>query len=352
MKNTPVKMRKAKRFAICTFFLFFTFYFLSVSGCNKSLQMPPWGFDVPAISDINEVRAEAVRIVREGLADDNPLTRANAVEVIAATREIKLMPKVQRLLKDEFVPVRFAAALAVGDMEYRMGENRVAQLLKDKDENVRIAAAYALNKLGHSESFKILRRAIASDDKTVRANAALLLGKIGDKSQLKFLYWALRRKDSDDKVRFNAVQAIAMLGDERIYPKLWTMLISAYHDDRVIGIQSMGTLGTNEARNALITMLDDDVLEVRLAAAEQLGALGEGTGVPEVLDVFEKNLTAGLDRQDRERIYVRTALAIGRIGTASLTKFLPQLLADESKFVQLAAAKAVFQCRKAETARQ
>jgi HEAT repeat protein len=36
-------------------------------------------------------------------------------------------------------------------------------------------------------------------------------------------------------------------------------------------------------------------------------------------------------------------MAIGQIRTPSLTKFLPELLKDESKFVRIAAAKAVLQ---------
>jgi len=199
-----------------------------------------------------------------------------------------------------------------------------------------------MSKLGSGSDFGLVREAIISRDQTVRANAALLLGKSGDKNTLKFLYWALQHKDSDFKVRFQAAEAIAMLGDERIYPKLWTMLISKYADDRVVGIKAMGALGTEQARDALITALGDRVLEVRLAAAEQLGTLGDTTGEPEVLDVFTKNLTAGRDKKSLEFVNVLTALAIGRIGTPRLTRFLPQLLQNESKFVRIAAAKAVF----------
>ena len=154
----------------------------------------------------------------------------------------------------------------------------------------------------------------------------------------------MRDEDSDDKVRFNAAEAIARLGDERIYLKLWSMLISAYHDDRVFGIGAMGALGTLKARDALITMLDDDVPAVRLAAAEKLGMLGDTSGEFEVLEVFRSNLAAQLDRGGVERVNVRMALAIGEIGTPALIELLPQMLDSESKFVRLAAAKAVFQC--------
>jgi HEAT repeat protein len=134
-----------------------------------------------------------------------------------------------------------------------------------------------------------------------------------------------------------------MLGDEKIFPKLWSMLISAYADDRVTGIRAMGALGTEEAKNALIGKLDDDILEVRLVAAEQLGVFRNPIGEPKVLEVFEKKLTRTLDKQASERTYVLTALAIGQIRTPGLRKFLPQLLENESKFVRIAAAKAVFQ---------
>jgi len=339
-----IKPMKAKgKFSLFTFyFLIFTFYFLVVVGCDKPFWTPV--HRPPAVS-VDDLVPEATRIVQQGLADENPYVRGNAIEVVATTGQIRLMPKVQQLLENDFVnPVRFTAAVAVGDMEYRLGEKSLRPLLNDPDENIRIAAACALSKLSSFDSFDYLRKAIASDDQMVRANAALLLGKSGDERALKFLYIVLRREDSDDIVRFNAAESIAMLGDEWIFPRLWAMVMSTYADDRIMGIRAMGALGTAKAKDVLITKLDDDILVVRLAAAEQLGMLGDTTGEPEVLDVFKKNLTARLNKEQTEHVNMFAALAIGRIGTASLTRFLPQLLGDESKFVRIAAAKAVFQC--------
>jgi HEAT repeat protein len=315
---------------------------LFIYGCGEPSQVRS---DYPDTVYIGDIASEAKQIIRDGLADDDPRVRANSIEVVADARAIKLMPKVQRLMKDDYVPVRFLAALAAGDLEYSLARREIGRLLEDEDESVRIAAAYAMAKFGSPDSLEPVRKAISSSDQSVRANAALLLGKSGDRSVLKFLYWALRRKDSNDKVRFNAVEAIARLGDERIYPKLWAMLISTYHDDRVSGVVAMGTLGTVEAKNALITMLDDDVLEVRLATAGQLGMLGENIGEAEVLDVFRKNLLSGGSKKDVERIKVLTALAIGQICTEPVREFVPLLLRDESEYVRIAAAKAVFQCK-------
>jgi len=311
-------------------------------GCNESLRTAT-DLLPPSVS-ADKLIPEALQIIEAGLADADPQIRANAIEAAADAKQIMLMPKVQRLLEDEAVPVRFLAILAVADLEYYLAKSQIQKLLNDSNENIRIAAAYAMTKLGHPEHLKIFRDAIASDDQTVRANAALLLGKSGNPDALKLLYWALQRKDSSDKVRFNAVEAIAMLGDERILPKVWAIAYSGYADDRIVGIRALGALKTVKAKDVLITKLDDDILEVRLAAAGQLGKLRDSTGEPEVLEVFEKNLTASLDKKDLERVKVLTALAIGQIGTETLKKYLPQLLKDESKTVRIAAAKAVLQC--------
>ncbi len=320
--------------------LLFSYLMVFAFGCDESLQTTSGDYNV---TNINTSWAKALRIIEAALADNDPLIRSRAIEVVASTRQLKLMPQVLRLQNDKSMPVRFAVALAVGDLEYSPAKRSLNQLLNDNNANVIIAAAYAMSRLGSFEHLQVLRKGAKSNDQTVRANAALLLGKSGDKSSLKLLWQILQDKNSDDRVVYQSTEAIAMLGDEKIFPKLWSMLISAYADDRVTGIRAMGALGTEEAKNALIGKLDDDILEVRLVAAEQLGVFRNPIGEPKVLEVFEKKLTRTLDKQASERTNVLAALAIGQIRTPRLRKFLPQLLENESKFVRIAAAKAVFQ---------
>ncbi len=314
-----------------------------VVGCNEMVQTGKYSDE----TSLRRLLPQANKIVHDGLLDEDPRVRTNAIEVVATTDRTQFMPIVERLLTDEIVPVRFSAALAAGDTKYRDAKRTLNTLYKSSDENTRLAAAYALYKLGDKNKLPAFGQAISSKDMAVRANAVFLLGKCGDKSSLTPLYWAKDDVDSDDKVRFQAAEAIAKLGDERIYPKLWTMILNINADDRILGLRAMGALGTELARGALTTALSDsnEVLEVRLVAAEQLGQLGYPDGEAEVLRVFTKNLTANMDKNDAERVNVLTALAIGQIRTANLTKYLPKLLKDRSKLVRLAAAKAVFQCQ-------
>ncbi len=319
------------------------FLMIIILGCGETLHTTPG--DIKN-TNLSVSWSKAQRIIQDALMDNDPLVRVHAIEVVASTRQLKLMPQVQRLMQDNYVPVRFATALAVGDVEYSPAKRSLNQLLKDKDANVAVAAAYAMGKLGSSEHLQILRNAATDSDQMVRANAVLLLGKSNDRSSLQLLWNTMQDRNSDDKVAYQSAEAIATLGDKRIFSKLWSMLISSYHDVRTMGVIAMGKLKTPEAKNALIRMLDDDVLEVRLVAAEQLGLFRDPIGEPEVLEVFENNLTNGLDLQAVERTNVLIALAIGQIRTPALKKFLPQMLENDSKFVRIAAAKAVFQCLK------
>ena len=308
-----------------------------IYGCKESQGRPR----LLGKSSVEDLRPQALSIIEQALGDPDPQIRAKAVEVVAATGQKQFMPKVQNLLSDDYVPVRFLAALAVGDTEYYLAKAVAQRLFKVADENTKIAAAYALYRLGDKQYLEPIRQAVHSSDQTIRANAVMLLGKAGDNSVLELLYWAKNDDGSEPKVRYQAAEAIAKLGDETIMPKLWTLLVSKFVENKIIGIRAMAALGTVDAKEALITKLDDDILEVRLTAAEQLAVLGDNSGEEVVLAVFEQQLTAGMDPAGEERVMVLTALAIGRIGTPKLTHYLPKLMQSDSPVVRLAAAEAV-----------
>jgi len=129
MKKNAKKVKHTRAFVTYALMTYALLFF----GCNEPLQNAGERSDESYLYDL---MPEAARIIREGLADEDPRIRANAIEVVAATKRIGLMPKVRRLLKDEPIPVRFAAALAVGDLKYSLAKRDAAQLLKDRDENV------------------------------------------------------------------------------------------------------------------------------------------------------------------------------------------------------------------------
>jgi HEAT repeat protein len=283
---------------------------------------------------------EAEKAVSACLKSPEGRIRANAIEAASAGEKSVFLPKIIELLKDDIMPVRFAAAVVLGDLQCEKAENQLRQLLNDPDLNVKIAAAYALCKLGEKRHLAIIQKAADVNDQTVKANSAMLLGKLKSTESLAILYRLKDSEKSSDAVAFNATEAIARIGDEKIYSKIWTMLISIYADDRCMGIYAMGALGGSKGIDTILTMLDDDVPQVRLVAAEQLGALGDKSGQFVVLEYL-----AGSGKQEKieaDRCNILAALAIGRIGTEKLAEYLPKLLKSDSPAVRLAAAKSIF----------
>ena len=284
------------------------------------------------------LKPQALAILKNGLDNDNAYIRTHAVEIVAETNSRAMMPELLARLNDSSAAVRFAAASAVGDMRCFGYEKQVRPLLNDTNKSVQLAAAYALVKLKQSQYHEKIRQAATHPDLTVRANAVLLLGKLGNRDDLDLLYKTLHDENSDDKVRLQAVESIAQMKDERMYrSKLWALLISKYADDRVMGIRGMGALATNEAKNAILTMLQDDVLEVRLAAAEQLGRLGDNRGEKEVYRYFQSTV----DLNQVTMANNMAVMAIGRIKSNHLNRYLANALASQSEFIRLIAAQSV-----------
>lgn len=313
---------------------------LSVGGCQSPAPSSTVTVTEPTVLP-RTLKPRAVEIVRSSLGHANPYIRNNAIEVAVETQQKEMMAEIVRLMDDPAIAIRFSAVTAAGDMLCVGCEQDVRKRLSDEDENVRLAAAYSLVKLNYPTFFTALRQAVSERDQTVRANAVLLLGKAGDRSDIELLYKLLRDDSADEKVKFQAIESIARLKDTRLYrSKLWALLISKYADDRIMGIRGMGALGTQDAKNAIMTLLGergDDVLEVRLCAAEQLGRLGDRTGRDEVAAYFAGNP----DLNQPEMATLLAVMAIGRIGTPELAAVLPAALNSRSDVIRLTAAQSV-----------
>jgi HEAT repeat protein len=314
---------------------------LVAGGCTPSEPASK-----PAAAPLTgSVRQEAINVIKSAFASDQPVQCVYACEVVADAGLKEMAPTVQKQLRARTIPVRFAAAMALGDLKYVQARSALQEAQLDTDENVRMAATYALIRFGADvKNVKLIYEGLSNTEPTIRANAALILGKLKDQAALTALYWAMSDKQSDQDTRTQIAYSIAQIGDEKIYPTLWTLLINSFANYRIQGIDAMGVLNDAQARTAVYTMLRDDVLDVRLAAAEQLGVMGDNSGEKIVLEYLQKP-DGTSDPAELERRTVRAARAIGAIGTPQLKAFLPQLLQDKSPIVRLSAAKSALELK-------
>lgn len=318
------------------FGIWITVLFL-LCGCE---QEPGPIFQAPSITplSIESMTPQALAILKASLEDSHSYLRTPAVEVVVQTNQRQFLPRIMQMTEDPVVTVRFAALVALGDMKCTSCKPALERKRNDPNPNVQIAAAYGLVKIGAAQYHEDILRALNSGDPTVTANAVLLLGKIGNREDLGRLHEIIQDENTAEKVLFQTVESLARLGDTKVYrDKIWPLLISKYHDDRVWGIRCMGALATPEAQTAIQTMLQDDVLEVRLAAAEQLGWFQDRSGSRQVLEYFQQK--PNLDETSMAN--QMAVAAIGKIGDPDLQMYLPRALASKSPIIRLIAAKSV-----------
>jgi HEAT repeat protein len=309
---------------------------LSTCGCVRQDERKTQKATLLAEVPVEKLQTRATLIIQTSLSDTSAYVRNHAIEAAIETKQRQLMPEILKKLEDTSVAVRFTAAVAVGELECPTCKEQLSKSFKDANENVRIASAYSMIRLGDMSGYQLIRDAAVATDPTLRANALLLLGKLGSKDDLPLIYKATGDTETVDKVRMQAVDSIARLKDVAIYrSKLWPLLISKYADDRVMGIRGMGALGTHEAREAIQTMLQDDVLEVRLCAAEELGKLGDQSGMNQLVTYFQTNP----DLNQATMASGTAVMAIGRLKAMNLTGYLNKALDSQSPYMRLAAAQ-------------
>jgi cyclophilin family peptidyl-prolyl cis-trans isomerase/HEAT repeat protein len=114
------------------------------------------------------------------------------------TRQLD-MPLVERALASDWLPLRAAAAIAIGQIgpiHGRSGAARLRELLGDRATPVAADAAYALGLLRDSASIEALRTALSRNHEVAR-EAAWALGEIGSRSRAAIIT-ALRSRPPTD----------------------------------------------------------------------------------------------------------------------------------------------------------
>ena len=310
-------------------------------GCQDSQTATPKPAEAAPLpaSITPQLKEAATELIRNGLQDQNGYIRNACIEVVVTTHQEQMMSLVTGLLRDSLVPVRFSAALAVGDMPYRPGRAAVETLLADPNPNVQLAAAYSLVKLGNPQHREIVLRGAQSPDPTVRSNAAMLIGKLGDPANRSVLHQLLQDLESSDKARLAAVESLAMLKDPTAYKiRLWPLLISKHPDDRIIGIRGMAEMGTDGGKGC-----DPDDAGRRHDRGSVV--CGRATG-PDRRQIRAGGGSRYLSRAPAAETEVNIAdtfatLAIGRIGSAELVSYLPKRLQSPPPLQQIYAAQAI-----------
>jgi len=263
------------------------------------------------------------------------------------------------MLKDKDWKIRIVAAEVLGQIGDPRAVEPLVSGLRDKADKAREAATYALGKISDPRAVEPLIAALKDTNSDVRNAAAWSLNQVGwkpDRSETGARYWMIKGNwgkciaigapavepliaaltDQDTRVHGAAVEALDQLGwkpnhseagarywiikgdckkciaigDPAVMP-LIAVLKDKDSDIRIAAAETLGQIGDARAVEPLITALKDT--GVRYASAYALGKIGDARAIEPLLTAI-KNMYCGIDER---RIAVMALVEIyksGRLG--------------------------------------
>jgi aminopeptidase N len=198
---------------------------------------------------------------------------------------------------DRFWGVRAEAAKALGRIRSDAALAALVRATKVAHPKARRAVAEALGEFRGDEPCRALEPLLASDKSYfVEAAAAESIGKTKAPRAFDLLRKAMSRASFNDVLRVHALNGFGALGDERAVPIAleWTAYGRSTPARRA-AIHALAELGERrkDVVDAIIELLHDKQLRVRVAAAAALGKMNASAALPEL------DRLAGLDVEGR-----------------------------------------------------
>lgn len=297
-------------------------------------------------------RRDALAFLKQAIQDsDNPVVRAQAIEVIESAAPRDGLPWIRRALDDSHEGVRFAACLALGALQDDRARSMLERRVDDESENVQVGALFALHRLGDgSRSHRLAEFLLYSSEASVRANTALVLGRLGEPGAAALLRRAMN--DNAPAVRLSVFEGLLQLGDKTAGEQL---TVHAHGGPGAWQVTALLALARSDLPNKLRLLRrrlqDAQHIEIRLAAARGLGWCGHSDGYDvarQALGFRSWRPTAGnpedVAKNQMMRIRSMAALALGAIGDDRAVATLRRLMdTTTDPRVKVAAAAALLE---------
>ncbi len=306
------------------------------------------------VLDPDRAYVDARSTLLQSIESEDAVVRAHAVEAMAETLKDDAGHVFVETLDDEGPLVRFAAAMAIGDIAHAPAKEKLLTMAEqaEPDKRVLTAVVYALWTLQDDTYVSHLARMLFDDDKEVRANAAMAMGKMGEPSAIEPLRRVLR-DEQDISVQMEIVEAMAALGDQRSKHLLEAYTKTQFTDDRLRGIQAMARIRPERAPMVFADLArDHQPPPVRVAA---LGALAQVREVspdayrfcvralrdPERMLVDAGARREQIDDIDVKRLQWLAARALGWMDKPAAVDVLHPMLDAPDGTVRVAAAMSI-----------
>ncbi|MCU0526115.1 MAG: HEAT repeat domain-containing protein [Elainella sp. Prado103] len=246
----------------------------------------------------------------EGLGDPRGLVRLRFAETLGEIGEVATPFLLEALAHHPDVVVRRAAAKTLTILaDPSAVPTLLHAFLNDEDTVVKGSSAGALARTGEAAVPALLEILASADQpEDIKGHAAWALAFIGSEAA-DYLYQALNASSLD--VRCAVIGALGHVAQEQSDEKSCNLLVSALTDPepliRTEAAAALGQLNYPPALPHLILAIQDHDLDVRKAAINSLGKMGDRaaleplqallTDEPEVVRVLAKLAIAQIERQ-------------------------------------------------------
>ena len=237
----------------------------------------------------DNVEFNFVIIFKACLKDDNADVRGEAIEGLWENEETSLIePLVDLLEQDSSDEVQATAAIALGKFGMLAEHQKLRPHYKDRLAEVLLAA------IGdETKPIEVRRRALESaaplslpevkeaiiatyqsNNESLRVSAIYAMGKNCDSSWLSILLEELNNVEAE--LRYEAVGACGELEEEEAVPYIIELINDPYIDVQLAAIQTLGKIGSAEAKDCLKQCLDNTSEAICQATEQALQELEVG----------------------------------------------------------------------------
>ena len=284
----------------------------------------------PKVPDIQQVLHLVRKALREAIDSSSPEVRRRAVRGLGDLRDTDLRRKLVKTIKVDPDPsVQATAALALVDLGDPAAKQDLINLRDEVSETVAVAVDDALMRLGHASSRSALLKMLSSPSRPVRTAAAMALARVGEKAATRVLepevraggtrllvplLTALARLDrpearqslrrgaakEDPLTGLQFAEALAKLGDELALAPLRRLLgkKELAFPPRLRAAKSLASMGDYTGLDLMNDGIRIRAVQTRMLAADALGAIEGRSAMPALVSVLHD-----------ESLLVRTAAA-------------------------------------------
>jgi HEAT repeat protein len=303
------------------------------------------------------VGAAAIDPLIAAVKDGHSGNRRAAVEALSQMGDDRVLKPLIAALKDADAPVRVAAVEALGSLRELRALEPLAQCLKDRDAQVRATTAVTLGKLGDASIVDRLTAVLKDSNWSVRKGAVEALGQLKAANAIEAIARLL--KDPDHDVRETTIHALAQIRDPRAIEPLVVALTDSQTSVRRAAAGTLRLIDREWERSEaaqraipeLKAALKHKEYWVRQAATEALAQVTQVPATEPQLNAFTDPvhykhraavdaLLEALVDHDRD-LRQAAAESLGRLGDTRAAALLSGALQDEDVWVRKSAEEAL-----------